>query len=291
MRAPVTSVSGPLFIDETTASGVAASDKGSGVYETWCRLDGGVWGLEGQVTVAVPDSPAGDSRHLIECFSTDVYGNEEEVGEQWVTVDVTAPEPVFHVQSQYQLGTWTNSPVSMLLSGNDGRLGSGTASIVVRRDGGKPVAHAADWTCRVEAPRTHANDGVHTITLRAIDALGHAGPEVSRAVRIDTRRPAAKVPAKMFVSRKRGAISFSAQDQKPCGTGYTVRIRVMTRKHEVVAELSPGKRFSYGRVHKIPATSKLYGVYVLAVTVTDAAGNKDVAYSRLYSNISFPTVP
>jgi hypothetical protein len=153
------------------------------------------------------------------------------------------------------------------------------------------VTHASSWACTVEAPKTHANDGVHTIKVHAIDALGHVGPDVSRSVRIDTRRPAGKVPAKTFVSRKRGRISFSAVDQKPCGGSYTVRIRVMTRKNDIVTEITPAKRFTYGRVHSIAATSTLYGVYVLAVTVTDAAGNKDVAYSRLYSNVSFPALP
>jgi len=280
MRPPVTTVLGPLFIDATTTYSASALDEGSGVASTTWRLDGGAWSSS-PATISVPATQTQDTEHVIDCYSTDVYGNEEDVQQIEVVVDRAGPTVTFGALGQYRLGAWTNKPASVTLSGND-HQGIGATKVVVRLDGRAAASHPAPWVCEIKAPRTHTNDGAHAIKVYALDAFGHPGPSRTQTVRVDTRRPRVELPAKSYGKKGTSTIKFRVLDQRPCGGTYKATVRVLNAKGKTIASFDPRKTYAVGRAQTIRFTASITpGGYRIALTATDSAGNKQVAYGKL----------
>lgn len=286
---PVTTVTGPGFIEQTTTFSLSATDQGSGVAETWVRLDGGAWTQSGSVTVDAPAGITTDTKHVIEASSADVYGNWETPTPFTVVVDREAPRTLFIPPKPEKLGVWRNRTAHVAVMGHDGE-GIGSSAVFVRVDGGPALEHEDGWVCVTEAPMTHANDGVHTISAHAVDALGHAGPEGSCKVRIDTRRPVLKTRAAARAFADRGSIVFSAADPKPCAGTYRMKFRIVTRSGKVLMTKGYGRTYNVGHAYSYPFDCPWRrGIYKVILTVQDEAGNIDTGTMKLY--VDYVTLP
>ena len=127
---PVTTVTGPGFIEQTTTFSLSATDQGSGVAETWVRLDAGAWTQSGSVTVDAPAGITTDTKHVIEASSADVYGNWETPTPFTVVVDREAPRTLFIPPKPEKLGVWRNRTAHVAVMGHDG---DGVGSSAVHR--------------------------------------------------------------------------------------------------------------------------------------------------------------
>ncbi|MCI0497845.1 MAG: hypothetical protein L0Z54_06110 [Thermoplasmata archaeon] len=71
---------------------LTAVDSGSGVRETYWRLDGGAWNTGTSVNVPAPSDHSNDGTHILEYGSIDWLGNNETDNTISVMIDTTCPE-------------------------------------------------------------------------------------------------------------------------------------------------------------------------------------------------------
>jgi photosystem II stability/assembly factor-like uncharacterized protein len=286
---PVTTVAGPRFIERTTSFPLSAIDQGSGVAQTWVRLDGGAWAQSESVTVDAPADLMTDTKHVIEASSTDVYGNWETPAPCTVVVDREAPRTLFIPPKPEKLGVWRNRAAHVAVMGHDGE-GIGSSAVFVRVDGGLMRQHKDGWVCVTEAPKTHANDGAHTIRAYAVDGFGHVGPEGHCTVRIDTRRPVLKTRETARALADRGSIVFSAADPKPCAGTYRMKFRIVSGSGKVLMRKGYGRTYTVGHAYSYPFDCPWrQGIYKVILTVQDEAGNIDTGTLKLY--VDYVTLP
>lgn len=161
---------------------------------------------------------------------------------------------------------WTRRPFPLALTAIDDGFGIG------RTESKLDSAAWEDLSIRqIDAPRTHANDGVHVVLYRSEDAAGNREATQTCAVIVDTRRPTVKAPYQATVRRGRTArIRLVAQDRLSPAVRTLMTIR--NRAGKVVARTKrtiPTSGTSTFRFFcRLPV-----GSYRFTVTVTDPAGN------------------
>ena len=187
--APVTTPSGAD--DAWHASPVTvrltASDALSGVALTEYRLDGGAWTAGSELTVTA------DGAHTLAYRSRDAAGNLE--ADKTVTVRIDAKPPVTSCDAP---SGWANHAVTVRFAAADAGIGVDYTEYDLDglgwARGGSVIVY---------------DDGVHALSLRSVDLLGHIEATRTFTVRIDTRGPTTKALAKARV--RRGA-------RRPCAT-------------------------------------------------------------------------
>lgn len=256
----------------------AATDAGSGVAGYSFVLD--------QNAATVPDAIADG----IETFATfwgkpegtwyfhvravDVAGNAGLTSHLAVlidmggAIDVSAPS----ASASGPTSGWHNHRLTLKFSATDDAGGVGVDFTEYRVD-------TRDWRrgaqVTIEALASHANDGVHTISYRAVDKAGNASAARAATVRIDTRKPTPK--ARRRVSVRRGAMAklyYRITDGAPgCGAA-TVTIKVKNRSLKVVKTLRLGRKPTNRTLAKSFRCTLPRGAYKYFVYATDAAGNR-----------------
>ena len=101
-----------------------------------------------------------------------------------VTADTTAPTTTASGAD----ASWHNAPVTVSLSASDG-AGAGVSSVTYQVDSGSPSPSRVEHQRDVTAPSNGSNDGTHTITYYATDAVGNVESAHSVQVKIDTQAP------------------------------------------------------------------------------------------------------
>ena len=245
MTAPVTSDDAPAgWSNSAVTVTLSASDAGgSGLAGTEYRLDAAAtWSSGTNVTVA------GDGVHTLRYRSSDVAGNTEPDKTATVRIDTTAP-----VTSDNAPTGWANTAVTVTLTATD-TGGSGVAKTEYSVDG------AAAWTTgasvSVPAPADHSNDGLHTVSYRSTDSLGHVEATKTATVRIDTTAPVTSDDAPTGWSNGPVTVALSATD---VGAGVAA----------TEYKLDGAASWSSGTGVAVSAE----GVHTLVYRSTDAAGN------------------
>jgi M6 family metalloprotease-like protein len=156
------------------ALGFTATDAGSGVAFTVCRLDGGAWTAQDTLTVPADPGHADDGVHTVAYRSTDLAGNVEAARTVTVRIDTTGPV----CRAPRAVAARRGRMVTLAYSVGDTL--SPTADVVVRIRRGAhvvKVAGAAGVVCgarhglrfRCRLPR-----GSYTFTVTARDLAGNA---------------------------------------------------------------------------------------------------------------------
>jgi len=175
---------------------------------------------------------------------------------------------------------WHRRPVTIHLSAGDvgGSQVSATQHSLDSRpwqDGGAVV---------VDAPPDHADDGLHTILYRSLDAAGNQEQTENLTVGIDTLGPACSAPRESAADTGKSAIlRFMANDATSGVASATISIvnahgHVLRRFVEHLKGWSADPPPSYFWL-RFTCTLKP-GVYQVVVRATDAAGNAQVTIGR-----------
>jgi hypothetical protein len=166
----------PAHTDPVTVTLSASDENGgidvSGVATTHYRVDEGPWQTGTSVEVS------GDGQHTVSYYSTDNAGNDEAVRtSETLTIGTTPPG----ASSDDAPSGWVDHAVTVTLT-----PGARAVRTTWELDGG---ATNTGTSVTVDAPTTHAGDGVHVITYRSW-TIGEIA-EVTRTaiVRIDTKAP------------------------------------------------------------------------------------------------------
>ena len=166
----------PFHTDPVTVTLSSSDDNGardvSGVAATHYRVDDGAWqtGTSAEVT--------GDGQHTVSYYSTDNAGNDEAVKtSRTLTIGTTPPG----ASTDDAPAGWVNHDVTLTIT-----PGERAVRTTYEVDGG-PTQTGTSVV--IEAPATHANDGVHLITYRS-STIGDVAEDTRTAVvRIDTTAP------------------------------------------------------------------------------------------------------
>jgi hypothetical protein len=280
MRAPVTTSDAPEYSNQPLTIHLEAQDEGSGVAATWYRVDEGDWQQGNTVFLDTPASPNG--RYDVYYSSQDVYGNFEPTKLIRVCFDLTGPVVRFSTTLRKQLDHWTNRDCAFLISTEDDGWGVGAEHLEIRQDDG-------DWTwepirCKttVRARSSHANDGVHRVEGRGVDALGNVGASEIHTVGIDTRAPRASAPkAATARSKGTGALVFKIADKSPCSGVCAILVTVKTLSGRALGVIAPDVWFKANRRTTLKFECPLRpGKYLFTVKAIDGVGNKTTKVAR-----------
>ena len=240
LRPPVTGHDCPAFVRSSVEVSLSPTDEGSGVAQTWFKINSGDWQEGLGFTLDVPPGTANGTEYHVELSSADHYGNWETGNSFVVTVDTLAPE--LSMTGVGGLDDWTGGAGQYVgVSAWDGWGGSGVARVDLCLDHGRWERRDASFTVAIPAPLDHTNDGVHTIAARGVDALGNLGEVEWHWVGIDTRRPRARAPyvARAY-SRGLGAIVFRIDDPLPCSNSCQATITIKTLGGRKLAVMESG---------------------------------------------------
>ena len=283
MRPPATTHDAPDFANQAVEVHLSATDQGSGVVTTWYRVDDGAWQ---QGTTLSLDVPAGtvNGAHYVYYASEDAYGNFEPIQQFVVHFDLSPPVVSMAAMLEDQLDHWTNRPCTVYVSARDDWWGSGASRVDVRRDGGDWVSHPPEYQVTLGAPSSHANDGVHVLEGRGVDAVGNVGAAQTHTVGIDTRRPRVVAPYPATArARGVGSLVFKIADTRPCSGLCSVVIVIRTLAGRPVGILEPDVWFRANRLTTLRFECPLRpGKYRFIVRGGDGAGNKAVNVARNY---------
>jgi len=152
-----------LYATPGTMFSLSGDDVGSGLGDTWYRIDGG---LATRYTGPFAISSEGD--HTLGFWSMDLVGNPEGEASLALTVDATPPTTAISV------GPPSGSGVTVTLSAED--AAAGVAFVEYRVDQGA-------WL-RYSGPIAVTGVGVHTVDYRAVDRLNNTEAVQSREVTI-----------------------------------------------------------------------------------------------------------
>jgi immune inhibitor A len=183
---PVTSVNvgdpnygfAPCYVDSITEFNITASDGGgSGVANTWYKIDSGPWTpYTGNFTISTPGA------HVIYYNSTDILGRKEDTKSFDLFVDTSPPQTTLTVGNP-KFGPpppFINSTTDINLSATDAP-GSGVATIWYKIDTGAWTPYPGVLTVPTQGP--------HTIYYYSIDNLGHDEFIKSYDVVVDNNPP------------------------------------------------------------------------------------------------------
>src|SRR5439155_25453 len=258
--------SGPVNVALSASDpGASASPPtGSGIDKTYYKLDGGAATLyTGAIAVA------GNGRHALEYWSTDVAGNVE--AHQAVTVLVDTVNPT--TSDNYD-GLWHSGPVNVALSASDPGAsaspptGSGIDHTAWTRDPGTGAeASGTGTSVLVAAPSDHSNDGMHTIRYYSVDVAGNAEAAHVATVKIDTTPIPSQAGANAFNNTGTIAVGYDVSTAAAADLSGLDRLELWAKGPSDPA---------YGEVGaKTTAASE--GTNGISCTVSDKAGNGNSA--------------
>ncbi|MCU0861296.1 MAG: hypothetical protein MUE65_03145, partial [Methanomassiliicoccales archaeon] len=168
------------FVGPATVE-LSASDSLSGVSALEWSLDGGAWtGYSAVITI--PDS--GD--HFLRFFSRDQAGNEEEVREVRIKVDVSAPSSGLSIAGQEGEDGWYTTVIQVSPNGSD--EGSGVASFLYMLD------DMPSWS-PLSGPLLIEEEGEHGLRWYAVDVAGNPSTVQERTLKVDRSAPATSLAA------------------------------------------------------------------------------------------------
>jgi hypothetical protein len=150
---------------------LAGTDARSGVDRIEWRVDGG------DVHAGGPAVVDEDGDHVLETRVVDRAGNDTDWRADPVKVDTTAPTNTTPAAP----AGWRATPYTIVVAGDDG-AGSGVDTIERAVDGG---------AVSTDPNVTISGDGVHTLSSRVVDEVGHASEWREDVVRIDGTAPTA----------------------------------------------------------------------------------------------------
>jgi PKD repeat protein len=235
---------------------VQAADTGSGVASVRTSVTGDVAGDR----VDVPVTAEGET--TVAYAATDVAGNTAAARTTTVRIDRTAP--AVSLRRIGPAGPWSQSDVTVVMTGTDAL--SGMAELRYRVDGG-PEQRVPNAVGGV----TVSVDGVHTVSVVAVDRAGNVAEPVVTEVRIDRTAPTPRVDVLTGASRPTGALASA--------TDAVSGVATTTLRHVVDGVDVP--------VEGLQAALSAPGAHRLVVGATDAAGNS----AERTLDVAVPTVP
>lgn len=198
---PITQIawSGPnvttpsLFVTPAATFALTALDRSDEGLATWYRIDGGA-----DAAYATSFSIAMEGPHVVEYWSMDNLGGEEPVRSLAVTVDGSPPDSAINAWNR------TGDRVTISLSATDAPTNAhvGVAYIEYRVDDDQ------NWTTYAGAFEV-IGYGIHNVTYRAVDRLGHAEAEKTLPLTIP-RAPAPAANLKPFLAAAFATVLFAA---------------------------------------------------------------------------------
>lgn len=261
----------PRWLNSPTTVTLTATDAGSGVDVTYYSLKP-YWDQSYTWVPGLSFYLAANTDYRVAYTSTDLYGNIEQPHVQNVGVDAVLPTTQLRGAGKYDIGYWINHKSTIYVSGNDNL--SGVDYVRARIDSKAWQNLGSGSSLVIAAPKTHSNDGKHTVTAHAVDNAANAGVNKSASTWIDTRRPVSKLPYPVSgPSRGYTTMKFRVNDVRPCAPKCMIEIRVKYGS-TLVGQLLPGKWFyknklqSYRFYCPLPA-----GKYTILLRAADGAGN------------------
>ena len=235
---------------------------------TTCRLEKGAIVVSAWSPCASPrtyDLTGQQGTYTFRVVATDAAGNDSVETAFTTTLDTDDPAaptitggPTGDSQDDTPTYTWTAEAGARV-------------ECRIERDG---VVVSGFATCT--SPHTYnlATDGLHTFTVRAIDAAGNQGPDATRTYTLDRAEPAAPVIV--------NGPNADSTDDSPTYTftaeaGATLRCEL--RKDGVV--ISAFSLCASPRTYDVSTDGD--GFYRFSVFATDAAGNESPAATRDYT--------
>jgi hypothetical protein len=175
VNAPSTQISaGSGFYASPTQITLTATDSGSGVANTFYRIDSGA-----TQTYSSPFMVSGDSNYQIVYWSVDWAGHTESQHFFTVKLDGSAPSTSVSTSGTNGWNGWRTSPVQVTLSPSDAR--SGVAATYYTVDGGPVQTYAGPFLIDGSA--------IHQLNYWSVDNVGNTEVQKSEAVKIDKEAP------------------------------------------------------------------------------------------------------
>lgn len=180
-----------------------------------------------------------------------------------------------------------SSPVTVAVTAAPGSAGTSVASITMWMDAGVPVT-----TAGATGTTTVSDDGVHTVSFYATDAVGRQSATGSQVVRIDTVAPSAPLAPALTAATDTGASSADGITNNTVPTftgsaeaGSTVRI------YDGATLIGTG--VATGGTFTIPSSTLTSTTHTITARATDPAGNVSVssAASVIVVDTTAPAAP
>ena len=232
-----------------------------------CAVDGGSLAAAGASSVDMVDS-GGSVIAAASALSADGTGFT-------VTDDFRAPSVTATNLQRTATSGWKRAPVSVRLSGADGKGGSGVAAVYYTVDDGDTQTYSGAF-------RVSDADS-HEVEYWAVDKAGNTSGRRTGYVNLDlaapTSAPSAVRVARRAVQRRSVlSIPVALTDPLPSSGTATLVTRVISRSGKTVAKaIRTGVAANATKTVRMRLASSLKkGVYTLRTTATDAAGNRQV---------------
>jgi PQQ-like domain/Bacterial Ig-like domain (group 3) len=175
VNAPSTQISaGSGFYASPTQVTLTATDSGSGVANTFYRIDSGA-----TQTYSAPFMVSGDSNRQIVYWSVDWAGHTENQHFFTLKLDGSAPTTSISTSGTNGWNGWRTSPVQVTLSPSDAR--SGVAATYYTVDSGPVQTYAGPFMIDGSA--------IHQLNYWSVDNVGNTEVQKSEAVKIDKEAP------------------------------------------------------------------------------------------------------
>ncbi|MBN2228585.1 MAG: hypothetical protein JW779_03255 [Candidatus Thorarchaeota archaeon] len=258
---PVTSIieGSPIFnsyITSATSLSLSAIDEGVGVDSIFYRIDEGAWVLYSSSFYLVGP----DGQYIIEYYSVDYLGAQEDIISETYILDNTAPSSIHTFIGNMGDNDWFVSIVAVELSSSD--AGSGVSAIFYSLDAGPATEYVGSFDVTVE--------GFHNLEYWVVDNLGNVeAPQKSADFKIDTVAPesiASLTPAipnglaNWYISPIGVVLSFSDDTSGVCETYYRVNGAAWIKYESGLSFIEDG-------------------VYLLEFWSSDFAGNQESTQS------------
>ncbi len=213
--------------------------------------------------------------HTVSVVATDAAGNASTAATTTFTVDIAAPA----VALVAPLDGATLDDSTPTISGT----AEAGASVVVTIDDEPqpPVIAAADGTWSITSPTL--DDGSHTVSVIATDAVGNASAPVSASFTVDLTAPAVALTAPAddaVLNDATPTLSGTASDAGGLAAGTPVTVTVLTAQGLVA--FTADVAVDGAGAWSVDADMLNDGIYTITATATDAAGNTTTTTARSF---------
>ena len=175
VNAPVTQISaGTGFYANPTQVTLTATDSGSGVANTFYRIDSGA-----TQTYSGPFTVSGDGNRQIVYWSVDSAGHTENQHFFTLKLDGLPPSTAISSTGTNGFNGWRTSAVQVTLSPSDAR--SGVAATYYKVDGGPTQTYSGPFMIDESA--------LHQVNYWSVDNVGNTEVQKSAEVKIDKEAP------------------------------------------------------------------------------------------------------
>jgi hypothetical protein len=150
---------------------------------------------------------------------------------------------------------------------------SGVAGSQYSLDGGSTWTSGSRFS--VDRLAKALGDGIHAIPYRSVDRAGNVEDAKTVTVRADTRAPSVRIRS-AACARGRATVVVRVTDPQPCAGSAKLQFIVRSRSGRVILRQSGGSVRTGSWVPVRFPCRIAKGAYRCSVTVTDAAGNRQV---------------